>query len=121
MTRAYTCIICPIGCDLVAEIEDNEMISLTGNNCAKGRSYVQQELTDAMRTLSTSVVVKGGELPVASVRLNRPVPKASLFKVMAEAKKVILLAPVRIGQVALKDIAGTGADLVVTKHVDVIH
>jgi CxxC motif-containing protein len=53
--------------------------------------------------------------------LSKPVPKASLFKVMAEAKKVILLAPVRIGQVALKDIAGTGADLIVTKHVDAVH
>jgi CxxC motif-containing protein len=121
MRREYTCIICPIGCDMTAEIEDNEMVSLVGNKCAKGRVYVQQELTNPIRTIATSVLVKGGELPVASVRLSKPVPKASLFKVMAEAKKVILLAPVRIGQVALKDIAGTGADLIVTKHVDAVH
>jgi CxxC motif-containing protein len=121
MRREYTCIICPVGCDMVAEIEDNEMVSLVGNKCAKGRVYVQQELTNPIRTIATSVLVKGGELPVASVRLSKPVPKASLFKVMAEAKKVILLAPVRIGQVVLKDIAGTGADLIVTKHVDAVH
>jgi len=118
VTREYTCIVCPIGCDMTAEIEKNDLVSLIGNNCTKGRAYVQQELSNPMRTIATSVLVQGGELPVASVRLDKPVPKQCIFKVMAEAKEVMLHAPVMIGQIALKNVAGTGADLVVTKQVD---
>ncbi len=117
MTKNYTCIICPQGCDMRATIEDKNLITLEGNKCSKGEEYIRQELTDPMRNIATSVLVIGGELPLASVRLNKPVPKGKIFDIMAEAKTVCLTAPVRIGQIAVKNTAGTGADLVVTKNV----
>lgn len=117
MTRNYTCIICPMGCDMQAEIEHNTLASLEGNNCAKGRVYVLQELTNPMRNIATSVLVKGGDLPIVSVRLDRPIPKASIFRVMEATKNVVLAAPLSIGEMAVKNIADTGADLIVTKHI----
>jgi CxxC motif-containing protein len=60
-----------------------------------------------------------GEAPITAVFCTW----VWLFKILESltAESGILLAPVRIGQVALKDIAGTGADLIVTKHVDAVH
>ena len=118
MTKNYTCIICPTGCDMSATIDEGSLISLEGNNCKKGEEYVLQELTNPMRNIATSVSVQGGELPLTSVRLNRAIPKGKIFEAMAEAKKVVLTAPVSIGEVAIEKIAGTDADLIVTKNVD---
>ena len=65
MLREYTCIICPNGCDIRAQIEEREdgsrrICSVEGAACPKGRAYVEQELTDPQRNIATSVLVKGG-------------------------------------------------------------
>ena len=83
----------------------------------KGEDYVRQELTDPRRTIATSVPVDGGELPLVSVRLNRPIPKTDIFRVMEAVNAVRLQAPVSIGQVVLADVCGLGADVIVTKNV----
>ena len=53
---------------------------------------------------------------MTSVRTNAGVPKAKIFEVMEEINSVVLKAPVRIGDIAVKDICGTGADLLVTRN-----
>lgn len=117
MTREFTCIICPNGCDITAEYEGTQVAKITGATCPKGEDYVRQELTDPQRNIATSVPVEGGELPLTSVRLNRPIPKARIFPVMEAIRTVKLQAPVAIGQVALADVCGLGADVIVTKNV----
>ena len=82
MTRTFTCIVCPNGCEITAEYEGARVGAITGATCPKGEDYVRQELTDPRRTIATSVPVDGGELPLVSVRLNRPVPKKDIFRVM---------------------------------------
>ena len=78
MLREYTCIICPNGCDIRAQIEEREdesrrICSVEGAACPKGRAYVEQELTDPQRNIATSVLVKGGIPPwPACVRLTNP-------------------------------------------------
>jgi CxxC motif-containing protein len=118
MIREFTCIICPNGCDLVVNLEDNNIISIEGALCKKGRTYVEQELIDPQRTISSSVLVNNGEIPLVSVRLNRPIPKDKIFDVMEEIKKIKVEAPVKIGTVLRKNILGLDSDLIVTKNVD---
>ena len=118
MVREFTCIICPNGCEISVELGENgEILSIEGQTCKKGEEYVRQELTHPVRTIATSVLVKGGELPLASVRLDAPVPKERIFDVMEEIRKVQLEAPTSIGQVVIADVLGTGANVVVTKNV----
>lgn len=117
MMREYTCIICPNGCGIEAEIEGKEIRSLTGALCKRGMEYVRQELTDPRRTIATSVLVDGGELPLASVRLTDPIPKNMIFEAMEEIKKLRVEAPVKAGTILLSDILGTGSHVVVTKNV----
>ena len=110
MTRSFTCIICPNGCEITAEYEGDTVYAVRGATCPKGDAYVRQELTDPQRNIATSVLVEGGELPLASVRLSRPIS-------MEVINTVRLQAPTAVGQVALADVCGLGADVIVTKNV----
>ncbi|MDD3251291.1 MAG: DUF1667 domain-containing protein [Lachnospiraceae bacterium] len=119
MLREFTCIICPNGCEIEAEIEDGKVRSLTGAACPKGEAYVRQELTDPQRNIATSVLVEGGELPLASVRLTNPIPKKEILNAMAEIRKASVKAPVVAGTVVIQNILGYESDVIVTKGVAV--
>ena len=106
MRKTITCIICPNGCLLSADVsepgtdapvtgaENPRSIDspvtgtgcprvidspvtgagcprvidspVTGAGCPRGEAYFIQEITDPRRTLTSSVLVKGGELPLCS-------------------------------------------------------
>ena len=118
MLREFTCIMCPQGCDITVELEDGAIASVTGNRCPKGAAYVTQEIENPMRNIASSVLVTGGELPLASVRLSGAIPKGRIFDVMAEIRGVTLRAPVHEGDVAIADVLGLGVDVIVTKDVE---
>lgn len=117
MTRTFTCILCPNGCEIEATVEDGEIVSIEGSLCEKGRDYVGQEVLHPVRNIASSVLVCGGELPLVSVRLTVPVPKERIFDVMAEIKKQRLTAPVHRGQVVVENVLGLGSDVIATKSV----
>ncbi|MDM8299865.1 DUF1667 domain-containing protein [Collinsella tanakaei] len=119
MLREFTCIMCPQGCDISVELDGTTITSITGNKCAKGEAYVTQEIENPMRNIATSVLIDGGELPLASVRLSNVIPKDRIFDVMAEIRRVELPAPVHEGDVVIHDVLGLGADVIITKDVDV--
>ena len=122
MNRLFTCIVCPVGCEINVNIEESSegpvITEITGANCVRGRAYVENELKNPLRTVTSSVRVTGGTLPITSVRLTSPVPRARMMDVIAELRKVRIEAPVLIGQVVIKDILGLGSDVIVTKAVD---
>ena len=118
MKRTFTCIVCPNGCDIEAEYEGTEVLSVTGNLCPKGKTYVVQELVDPRRTIASSVRVTGGTLPLASVRLTQPIPKDRIFDVMRVINEVTLTAPTHIGEVVIKNILGLDSDVIMTKNID---
>lgn len=118
--RNFTCIICPNGCNIEAAIADDGQIEVSGNKCPRGREYVLQELTDPRRTISSTVRIEGAMLPLCSVRLDRPVPKKEIFKVMAEINKVTIQAPSHIGDVVIENVCGLDANVIVTKNLDKI-
>ena len=118
MKRTFTCIVCPNGCEMEAEYEGTNVLSVTGNLCPKGRDYVTRELVDPRRTIASSVRVTGGILPLTSVRITRAIPKDRIFDVMEEINKVTLAAPVRIGDVVIENVLGLNSDVIVTKHID---
>ena len=43
MLKKYTCIICPNGCEIEAEVLDGEIKSVSGFTCKRGEEYVRQE------------------------------------------------------------------------------
>ena len=115
MKREFTCIICPNGCEISVDLgEYGESLSIEGQTCKKGEDYVRQELTHPVRTIATSVLVKGGELPLASVRLDTPVPKEMIFDVMKEISKVQVIEPLGTGDIVIENVLGLGVDVVIT-------
>lgn len=102
----------------IGEQNGGEIASVTGNTCAKGEAYVTQEIENPMRNIATSVLIDGGELPLASVRLSGMIPKDRIFDVMGEIRKVEMPAPVHESDVAIADVLGLGVDVIVTKDVE---
>ena len=113
--REMVCVSCPIGCAITVELDDNnEVISVTGNTCPRGEKYAKQECTHPERMLTSTVKLEGGKMPVVPVKSASPLPKEMLFDAMKEINKITLKAPVKIGDVVIKDILSTGVDIIAT-------
>ncbi|MBR1814717.1 MAG: DUF1667 domain-containing protein [Lachnospiraceae bacterium] len=110
-----TCIGCPMGCSLRAEMEDGVVTNVTGNTCKRGDIYARKELTSPTRIVTSTVCVEGHLM--ASVKTKEDIPKGKIMDVIRELKGVRLQAPVRIGQVVLENVAGTGVPVIATKDV----
>jgi CxxC motif-containing protein len=117
MESKITCIICPIGCEITIHHEEKKIISIEGHQCKKGIPYAEGELFDPKRTLTTTMLVKGGELPLVSVRTSSPIPKERMFHVMDCISQTIIDAPVEIGDVLVKNVLDLNVDIVATKKV----
>ena len=110
-----TCICCPMGCSLRAELDGGSIASVTGNSCRRGEEYARQECISPVRVITASVPVVGGRLARVSVKTAAPVPKDRIFDVMDAIRTLTAEAPVRIGDVLCANIAGTGVQLVATR------
>lgn len=116
-TRELICIGCPMGCPLTVEMNDGEVVSVTGNTCKRGDIYARKEVTNPTRIVTSSVIVENGSLAAVSVKTKEDIPKGKIFDVMKALKNVKVSAPVHIGDVIVKDVAGTGVDIVATKEI----
>ena len=112
MIRKFVCIQCPRGCHL--EVDD-ETLEVTGNFCPRGEKYGKAEVTNPVRTITSTVKITGSDIPRCSVRTSAPVPKNKMFDVMKEINKIEIAAPVEVGDVLLADVCHTGADVIATK------
>lgn len=117
MKKEFTCIICPVGCEITVEYTKDKITKIEGNTCDKGAEYVKKEITNPERTLTTTLRVKKGELRLVSVRTSKAVPKKLLFEAMDIISEKEVDAPVKIGDVLIKNILNTGADVIATKHI----
>ena len=114
MEKELICICCPKGCHLKV---DAEAKNVTGNGCPRGIEYGINEVTNPVRVITSTVKVQNGELPVVPVKTTNPIPKGLNFKCMEEINKAIVTAPVKIGDIVIKNVLGTGADIIVTRNV----
>jgi CxxC motif-containing protein len=116
--REFICVTCPVGCTIEALIEGEELVGTEGHACQRGLAFVQEELTNPRRTLTTTVRVRGGTLAMLPVRSVAPLPKALVREVAARLREVIVEAPVAERQVILADALDTGIDIVASRDID---
>ena len=115
MTKSIiTCIICPIGCNIVVCGENNTIASIDGSQCKRGYEYAENEFINPVRILTTTVRVENAESPLIAVRSDKPIPKDLLMKCMDEIKNTAVTAPVHRYDVIIPNILGTGANIVAT-------
>ena len=111
------CIGCPLGCPLTVEMEGNEVKSVAGNTCPRGDAYAKKELTNPTRIVTSTVRVAGGRLAMVSVKTESDIPKGKIFDCVKALKDVEVTAPVKIGDVIVENVAGTGVNVIATKNV----
>ena len=116
--KEITCIVCPIGCKILVRSEETRLDILKGNKCKKGVEYARNEVFDPRRMLTSSVLVKGGEWSLVSVKSTHPVPKEKIFPILQEIQKTTIKAPVKSRQIIIKNVANTGIDIISTKTVN---
>lgn len=116
--RRLICIGCPMGCALSVELQGGRVEKVTGFTCGRGKAYAEQEVTSPRRTVTSTVRIIGGRRPVLPVRTAGEVPKELVGACMDEIRAVTAEAPVHIGDVLLRDIAGTGIALVAAKEME---
>ena len=107
--RDLTCIGCPLGCQITVTMENGEVTDVKGNTCPRGDKYAREEVTNPTRVVTSIVKVEGGNLAAVSVKTKDVIPKGKIFDILDEIKPVVVKAPVKIGDVIVPNVAGTGA------------
>ena len=116
MEQMITCINCPIGCRMTVNVDNGQVVSITGNGCKRGREYAAQESVAPKRMVTAVVSVTGRKTPV-SVKTRTPIPKEKIFDCMAAIENAKIEPPVRMGDVICKNVCDTGVDVIATKTV----
>ena len=111
--KEVICICCPKGCHL--KVDEANDYAVTGNACPNGAAYGREELTHPTRIVTSTVRAVGGLYPRCPVKTAQPVPRESVFAVMAALDAVELHAPVRIGQKVIENVCGTGVAVIATR------
>lgn len=119
-TRELICINCPMGCNLSVQINNGEVVSVTGNTCPRGKKYGISEVTHPVRMVTSIVPVLNGVIPMVSCKTAEPVDKDKMFDVIKALADVAVPAPIHIGDILLENAAGTGVDVIATKEVEKI-
>ncbi len=108
--KELVCIVCPNGCRLkVDETADN---TVSGHKCPRGEVYGKEELTNPLRTITSTVRIEGGAYPRLPVKTDRAIPKAKIPEIMAALDDILVHAPVKRGDLLAENIADSGANLV---------
>ena len=110
----YTCIICPNSCR-VTVIGNNEVFTVSGNQCRRGEEFAIHEHTGPMRMFTSTVRINGAAIPRISVISSREIPKEKVKDCQKVLSEIVLQAPVRCGETVMEDIEGTGADMLASR------
>ena len=111
--RKLTCIVCPKGCELLVELDDNGAVSnISGHTCKRGEGYAFSECTAPVRTVTSTVRCKDGS--VVPVKTSCPIPKDKVFDVMRMINTYVAENTLSVGDVLIKGVLGTDADVIAT-------
>ena len=116
MEKELICIGCPKGCEMKVKV-DGDNVEVEGATCKKGEAYAIKEVTNPTRIITSTVMVEGGkgihsQIPV---KTENDIPKGKIFEVMDELKGVKVKTPIKVGDVIVENIAGTGVNIVATR------
>ena len=112
--KELICIVCPKGCHL--KVDENDNYSVTGNGCERGVEYGQKELTAPTRVITSTVKVRGALYSRCPVKTAAPIPKGLITEAMKLLNDVELQAPVRVGDIVVADICGTGIPFIAARN-----
>jgi CxxC motif-containing protein len=113
-----TCVICPIGCSLIAEVGAAGALTVTGNRCPRGAAYAAEELRSPKRTVTAtcSIAGPGGNGPRRiPVRTNAPCPRQRISELLKDIYALSIKLPVQTGDVVIAGWKGTEIDVIAAR------
>ena len=113
--RKVLCIGCPTGCDGEVILENGVVVETRNYTCDIGRALVAEEVIAPKRTVTTTVRVKDGALPLLPVVSDRPVPKEAIFDAVEQLRKLTVTAPIQADSVILADVLGLGVNFIAAR------
>lgn len=114
ITTNMICITCPKGCTLEVT-RDGETVTKVKSGCKRGHEYVDRELHDPRRMVATTIKIVNALHPLMPVYTSAPFPKPRIHELTAALRKLEIKAPVRMGQVLVKNILDTGVDILASR------
>ena|SRR5271157_4827379 len=99
MKKEMTCISCPIGCAMTAEIQKDGTVTVSGNQCARGVHYATEELVDPRRVVTATCRTVSSIHPRLSVRTSEPCSREKIPAVLEKIYAMNVSLPVRQGDV----------------------
>jgi len=87
---------------------------IEGNKCDRGIEFAKHEMSNPLRTLTTTVRTKFPGIPVISVRTAGEIPRNALMDAMNELSEVVVEEELSCGDTVLEDVAGTGVSVIIT-------
>lgn len=115
------CISCPIGCHLRIEwtVDAPNFYAISGNGCKRGIEYGENEMRQPMRMATTTIRLNGGKVSRLPVKTSAPIPKASVGPLCQFLDELELNAPISLGDVIVKNIFNSGADVIACRTIEV--
>ena len=115
MIKTLICINCPKGCHLTV---DTDKVTVEGNSCIKGKEYGLNEVTNPVRIITTTVKVIEGDHKLLPVKTEKAIPKAMNFKCMEILNQLVIKAPIKVGDIIVKNILDTGVNVIACRNID---
>jgi len=117
-SATYTCIVCPVSCRIAVAETDDGTLDISGHTCKRGLDFAQNEHSNPMRMLTTTVKLNSSRLRRLPVIGSAEIPKSQLRAALDDLRTLEVTAPVRMGDVIAGDIRGTGVDILAARSVD---
>jgi CxxC motif-containing protein len=108
------CITCPKGCTLEVTQDGKTLVKVSGG-CKRGHEYVEREMTDPRRMIASTVRISNALHPLMPVYTSAPFPKPRIPELLSELRSIEVKAPVRVGQVLVKNVLDTGIDILASR------
>jgi CxxC motif-containing protein len=116
--KVLTCITCPIGCEITAELTDGVITSVVGNSCPRGEKYTREELTAPRRMLTSTVRLEGGRMSLLPVVSEKTLPKEKILSCAEALRSVRVKAPIKEGTVICENILGLGVNIIASRDME---
>lgn len=118
--KKMICIVCPIGCHLEVMMDSKSETGyiVKGARCDKGKVYGVKELSNPTRLITSTVKIKGGNLPRLPVRTDKEIAKGKIFECMSIINQVELESPVKMGQIIIENILGTESNIIASRSIN---
>lgn len=118
MQKEIICTVCPRGCHILVNGDNEKVLSMDGYGCKRGVSYAEAEYTAPVRILTTTVKIAEKDNDLLPVRSDKPIPKDKILQCMEQIKAISVKTPVKRYDVLLPNILNTGVNIVATKDVN---